>query len=531
MFSSESAALSAPDPATNRPPLRVAVVLPDRPLSHAAQRIVKHILDGQHLHLSALIAEPPPQASNSWTERALRTIAKAEGAIINLPEHVDGAAKTIAEVADRADAPVLASIPAQSIDIIVDLGTGATGRISASTATHGAVAVQPSNHAAGLHEVALDQGLTAVRLVQLGAVESEDNRIKAARYKTQTSWTRNNFFLADEATNLVTDHLNALAAGTVSQRTAEPNPAPAVPPSIPLLGRYAFTAARNLAVPRATSLLSKTGRPMNRWSLFIGAGRPAPDTLAAATETRPPRDEFWADPFLHAHDDGNSYVFFENFEDKTGLGKISVGRVYNRKITDVQDAIVTNYHLSFPFVFSHRGDLYMVPETAQRRRIEIWKCAQFPNDWQRHSIVMDGLSCTDSTIVRHDGTWWLFTNIARGSFDDHNSELHVFAADSPMLRDLTPHRHNPVVVDARTARNGGRPFVRDNSLFRFAQNNAHRHYGHGLSLMRVTRLSLDDYAEKIDQDFPSNFAPGVSRIHHADVGADLFVCDGFRTFG
>lgn len=529
--------------------LRIAIAVPGRPLSYGAQRVVKSILDDERYSICLIILEKPTPPASTWsvTSRALKLLDRAEHAVVgrSLPNSLSGAPKTIDDLAQKTNASVIATtaLPDRSADfpetdiarirrsdadIVVDLGCVSIATNTGIATAHGTIKIATVDHP-GLQEVATDAGLTPATLLKFGAAAPQTLRV--AHFKTQTSWARNSFFLADEAANLITDHLAAIHAGHEAPAAAAATPPPSVQPTISTVAKYTLRAARNLLAPKATQLVSYTGLPINRWSLFIGSGELSSENLKSTTETKPPRGEFWADPFIHKHSDGKFYVFFENYENSTARGKISVGHVKDGRIIVLGDALTTDYHLSFPFISTHRDELYMIPETAERRRIEIWRCRDFPLRWELRRTALHGISCTDTTLIKHQGKWWVLTNIARGSLDDHNSELHVFAADSPMLHQLTPHRANPVVINAKTARNGGRPFVRDDTVFRFAQNNAHRHYGHGLSLMRVTKLSLEDYEEHVECTYPPNFKSGVSRIHHADIAGDTFVCDGFRTFG
>ncbi|NNE22879.1 MAG: hypothetical protein HKN11_09735 [Rhizobiales bacterium] len=294
---------------------------------------------------------------------------------------------------------------------------------------------------------------------------------------------------------------------------------------------YIIRLATNLVPKVYKALLRKTGRRFNRWSLFVGTGDFDPQRMSWAVETHPPANEFWADPFLFSRaGDQELLVFFENFEFSTGLGKISVGRLDASKVVYLGDALVRPYHLSYPFVYTYRGDIYMIPETAKSRQIEIWKAKNFPLEWTLHKTVLQGQSCADTTIVEHDGAWWMFTSISLDSFDDHCSELHVFKVDSPLLNRIEPHELNPVITDARTARNAGRIAVRDGKLTRLAQNNAY-HYGYGFSLMEIECLSVREYHEKCLYSVKPDFAPGIGSTHHMDQLDNVHIFDGLREFG
>jgi len=85
--------------------------------------------------------------------------------------------------------------------------------------------------------------------------------------------------------------------------------------------------------------------------------------------------------------------------------------------------------MSYPFLFRHNGALFMLPETIAIKTIEVWRCVNFPNTWRREKILIEGLSAANSTLLQHEGHWWLFTNLDRSGMCDHRNELHIFHAD------------------------------------------------------------------------------------------------------
>jgi hypothetical protein len=283
------------------------------------------------------------------------------------------------------------------------------------------------------------------------------------------------------------------------------------------VGSYLLRQARKLR-----------GRPM-MWALGLGHGPIETADLSRTIEVMPTAGHFWADPFLFEHR-GELYVFFEELGYRQRRGWISVGKVVGDRVEYLGVAIDAGYHMSYPFVYAHDGEIYMIPEASANKRVEIWQAVEFPLRWRLHHTVLDGTDVADSVIVEHQGAWWLLANISQTPHKDLCNELHVFAIDGPELRSLTPHPGNPVVIDSRTARNGGRPFVRDGRLFRPSQNNSHGVYGYGLNLMEVTTLSLAGYAEQPRVVFTPGFKPGIAAVHHVDAVGDRFVVDYCRAF-
>jgi len=203
---------------------------------------------------------------------------------------------------------------------------------------------------------------------------------------------------------------------------------------------------------------------------------------------------------------------------KRHRGVICVGAVKDRRIHYLGEASMAPCHLSFPFVFEHEGEVFMLPETHETLRIEVWRCTDFPLRWELAATALEGCSAVDSAIVRHNGAWWLFTNISRGVIGDHRTELELFEIDGPMLNWVRPHPRNPVVIDPRFARNAGRIFKLGDRLVRPSQDNSRDTYGYGLNLMEIGRLDADDYEERPIRQIVGS--------HHLDVCEGVFVFDG-----
>ena len=377
---------------------------------------------------------------------------------------------------------------------------------------------------AGFWEVYHREPCTGVTLHRLTHELDSTFVIERGFYSTQRSALGNNWFVREQAVPLVMDALQRLAAG----KDLDPSPSCIYfnrlcePPGTWQLLRYGTMLMGEIV----NALWTRCLRHRNRWRLYLGKGDPFSAMLCRARELPPPRGEFWADPFLIEHQ-GRLYCFFENCTYARDRGQISVAEVTEQGLGDVRDALVTDYHLSFPFVFAHEGEIYMIPETSEAGRIEVWRAAQFPTQWVRFATALEGHSPADTTLYRDQaGTWWMFSNLARDASEDHCSELHVFRVDGPTLRVIEPHPLNPVVRDSRSARNGGRVFRRGGELYRIAQNNIHGIYGYGFSIQRIDRLSMADYAETTVDWVEPNFDAGLVASHHLDAAGGFYVADG-----
>src|SRR5262249_21906103 len=138
-----------------------------------------------------------------------------------------------------------------------------------------------------------------------------------------------------------------------------------------------------------------------------------------------------------------------------------------------------------------RGDWYMIPETAARRTVDLYRASHFPWRWERHATLIPDVRAVDTTVAEIDGRWWLFTCIGPGA--QSADELFIYHAETP-LGPFVPHRKNPVKSDVRSARPAGRPFHWDGGWYRPAQDCAGR-YGRATVMNRIVRIDPDGYEE------------------------------------
>jgi hypothetical protein len=164
----------------------------------------------------------------------------------------------------------------------------------------------------------------------------------------------------------------------------------------------------------------------------------------------------------------------------------------------------------------------MIPEAAQNRAIEVYRCNRFPDQWEFHKTLMADVQAVDTTLVEYSMRWWMFVNIAHegGSTWD---ELHLFYSDDPLSSNWTPHPMNPIVSDVRTARPAGRVFRRDGGLIRPSQDSSLR-YGYAVNLNRITKLTIHDYEEEpIERIEPPN--EDILAVHTYNRSDDLVIVD------
>lgn len=238
----------------------------------------------------------------------------------------------------------------------------------------------------------------------------------------------------------------------------------------------------------------------------------------------PPKDRFWADPFIVERDD-KYYVYFEELIYSENKGKIVLLEIDKNGSYSIPEVVLeTDYHLSYPFLIEDDGELFMIPETAQNSTIELYKCTQFPNKWELVKILMNDVYAVDSTILKKDGKYWLFCNIKENKGASSFDELFLFYSDTLVSDNWTPHIQNPVVSDVKSARPAGEMFMENNRLFRPAQNCSKR-YGYGMKIKEIITIDENNYEEIEVQSIYPNWDKKALGTHTLNNSGRLTIID------
>ncbi|HET9652560.1 MAG TPA: hypothetical protein VFP36_10230, partial [Usitatibacter sp.] len=187
---------------------------------------------------------------------------------------------------------------------------------------------------------------------------------------------------------------------------ARPRPEERLPSSVEALRNISLLGARvaKRAVEKALT--------MEEWSI---AYRFSDDeswngSLEGFHRLQPPKGWFWADPFP-IQVDGRNYIFFEELPLGASKAHISVVEIDREgRASKPVKVLERDYHLSYPFLVEDGGRLYMIPETANNRTVEIYRCVEFPAKWKLERVLLADVFCADTTLHRDGDRWWMFTN-------------------------------------------------------------------------------------------------------------------------
>ncbi len=239
----------------------------------------------------------------------------------------------------------------------------------------------------------------------------------------------------------------------------------------------------------------------------------------------PPRGRFWADPFAFEHE-GQCWAFFEDYSYKEKRAGIACAPVSTQgKLGSPQVCLESpERHYSYPHIFRAGSEIFMVPESVDSNSVSLFRCQQFPNQWIREAILLEG-QFVDTTIWEHEGLWWLMTTSAEPSA--RAGTLLLFYAES-LRGNWHFHPANPISTDIRNNRGAGCVLRYDNRPIRPSQSGAPS-YGYSISFNEITELSKRRYQERPMRTISPEHWPGISGIHTYNRAGNVELIDG-RTF-
>jgi hypothetical protein len=234
--------------------------------------------------------------------------------------------------------------------------------------------------------------------------------------------------------------------------------------------------------------------------------------------------KFLADPFA-VETPGGFQLLTEGFDYDRYQGYIT-SALYRPGLPLSENRVVIDegVHMSYPFPLMYKGQRYCIPECQTRREVSIYRMEEGSDRWVQAETLIRNFAAVDSTVIQHDGRWWLFC----GCQDDlRDCKLYIWHA-ADLFGPWEPHALNPVQCDVRCSRPGGTPFLHKGQLYRPAQDSS-TSYGCALSINRVVRLTVDEFEEEtVAHIQPPAGVYYRDGIHTLSAAGTMTVLDGKR---
>ena len=362
---------------------------------------------------------------------------------------------------------------------------------------------------------------TGFAVCELGGTHS-GNELVSGRIRTQYYYLLNRLHIRQKCLHYLKVTLESIAHNRMMPSSTSPIPSAARMhgmPSLSVQARYATALGLRLIGRVLRSRLNMDFK----WNVAFKKTGWKSLAMETAVKIPNPKNHFLADPFV-VSEGGRDYCFLEDYDYSTAKGHIAVYQLHDDHAECLGNALIEPYHLSFPYMFRYKSELYMCPETSRNRQIRVYKCVSFPLQWQLHTILMDDVSAADSMLFEYNDRWWMLTNMDVAENGDFCTELSIYWADSPLSSDWTAHPANPVFIDAAKGRNAGLLFDAEH-IYRVAQKQSFDFYGKAFSINRIDQLDENNYSETEVRSVQADFFPNIHGTHHMHSNGKATVFD------
>jgi hypothetical protein len=226
-----------------------------------------------------------------------------------------------------------------------------------------------------------------------------------------------------------------------------------------------------------------------------------------------------ADPFVITHE-GRNWLFYEDIPVGSRRGRLCGMELGTR---DARPFVILDkpYHLSWPCIFRHHGDFFLIPESADDGTVQLYRATRFPFEFQLETVLVRDVALLDTTPYFLDGRWYFFSTTPPPFM-----ETHLFIADS-LDSPWRLHPCSPISGSVTSSRSAGHLFRHNGRLLRPTQDCSIR-YGYGMTINEVTRLTPTEFVEHRAGYIAPDWRRNLLGTHTLNSDAAFEVVDGIR---
>jgi len=223
---------------------------------------------------------------------------------------------------------------------------------------------------------------------------------------------------------------------------------------------------------------------------------------------RCPPGHFYADPFLFQHQD-QVWLFFEDYLYGEKRARISCAPVQSDlSIGPPTVCLDFSYHLSYPVVFHHDGEIFMMPESAENQSVELWRATRFPLSWKLEKTLFHG-SLVDTTPLFRDGRWYFFATLCE---PPGNAAFGALFSSDGLAGDWVHHPNSPISTDVHYARSAGAILKLGDRLLRPVQD-CGENYGRRIHVEEILELTPDTYRRRLLHSIEPDWDKRLKGVH------------------
>ena len=237
--------------------------------------------------------------------------------------------------------------------------------------------------------------------------------------------------------------------------------------------------------------------PREHFQVFVARDDGSPPVRISA-----PVLSYYADPFVRVVD-GKPWLLLEEFSyrhNRAWLVALPLTAKLRPAGPPQRLALAGDDHASFPCVFAHGGNLWLLPETSAARRVDLYRCVEFPHRWRRERTLLSDIDAADTAPLWHDGRCWLITSARGTPRDGGHRSLAIFHADDLLSDRWKAHPVNATGLYADSpfsaGRNGGAILPVAGGIGLRPVQCSRRYYGETLGWRNLERLTPADFSER-----------------------------------
>lgn len=214
---------------------------------------------------------------------------------------------------------------------------------------------------------------------------------------------------------------------------------------------------------------------------------------------------FQADPFLIEKDD-KLYVFYEAFSFRNSKGTLRC-RVLDCDLVELEDISLEGFddlkcHLSFPYLIHINDQLFMIPESSERKEVILFQSIEFPARWKQVKVLISDTELTDNIFISVNKTCYLLSTTMDNEIIIHSAD-HLYGQwqrINPALKVSNPHH-----------RGAGASYQVENKMYFLTQECTPETYGKSIYIKELVTLNDANFAESLIEQINSS-------INHSDGG-------------
>lgn len=221
---------------------------------------------------------------------------------------------------------------------------------------------------------------------------------------------------------------------------------------------------------------------------------------------------FQADPFI-IEKDNKVYVFYEALSFRNSQGILRC-RILDANLVELEDVKLDGFdnlkcHLSFPFLFYNNDQLFMIPESSERKEVILFQSIDFPTRWKQVKVIVPDQALTDNVVVSLHENFYLLSTTMEDKLVIHTAS-NVTGPWQKIVPTLNLSNQHP--------RGAGAPHCVENRLYFLTQECTPETYGKSIYIKELITLNASSFDERLIAQINAsiNQSEGVHTLNFTD---------------